>query len=245
MTTSQGARWQQQIPADELELLRQAVPSALNRSQMRSAAADEAYQDPDQEQHVYGTGMGRGAQKEVASLLAAHPGFRTQPVPESRRALVFLGAQLLFLHRVGPRMPGNATRHRLDYLPEPRRAVLNRASVHRYDPPTLIEAPARPAGDETAAASDVYRRLSDTVTDETLLAVCYSSTPHGLGRILLAPAQLVDGHYLQLIEPEELRYVRQPASPPLEPGQANGFNSGARPRTTTRLRPNPPRQNGT
>lgn len=245
MTTLQYTAWQDQIPADQLELLRRAVPDGLHRSQTRSAAADEAYHDPDQEQHVYGTGMGRGAQKEVAGLLAVHPAFRTQPVPESRRALVFLGAQLLFLHRVGPRMPGNATRHRLDYLPEPRRAVLNRASVHRYDPPPLIELPARPAGDETAAASDVHRRLSDSVTGETLLAVCYSSTPHGLGRILLAPAQLVDGHYLQLIDPEELRYVRQPAIAPSVPGQANGFNRGVRPRTTTKLRPTPPRQNGT
>jgi hypothetical protein len=157
---------------------------------------------------------------------------------------VFLGEQLLFLHRVGPRMPSNVTRHRLDYLPEPRRSVLNRASVHRYDPPALIELPTRAAGDETAVASDVHRRLNDSVTGETLLAVCYSSTPHGLGRILLAPAQLVDGHYLQLIEPEELRYIRQPASPPSEPSQADGFNRGKRPRASARLRADPLRQNG-
>lgn len=244
MTRSQGITWQGEMDFVHLELLRRAVPAAIHRAQLRSAAAHEAYGDRDGDRFVYGVGIGRGAQKELADELQTDSDFRTEQVPGSRRALLFLGRYLLFLHRVGPRMPLDPARIRLDYLPEPRRQVLHDASVRRFDAPALFAD--NTSEDGPAVLHDVARRLGARIDGEALLVACYSSTPHSIGRIYLAPAKLVDGHYLQLIDPEELHYRRLPdaravAAPST---RAKSFSDGSRPRTTARLRPTPPRQNG-
>ncbi|WP_401001129.1 hypothetical protein [Agromyces sp. GXQ0307] len=241
--------WRSEFSDEELATLRSAIPSAIHRSQDRSARAHTEYQDPDGEQDVYGVGMARGAQKELQALIKGMDRYREQRVPGSRRVLPYVGDTLLFLQRVGKQMPRNHRRYRLSYLPEQRRDVFLETSNVKYtEPGGLFDLPRNNTedGDDVARLSDILDIAGDTSNRLTLIVPYYSSTPFSVGTMYWAPARL-NGRYLEFTDPERLTFARQAGAEGAmrsKPRPAGGFADGQRPRTPARLRPRPEGEKG-
>ena len=89
--------WRSEFQPTELAALREGIPTAIQRSQDRSARAQTAYDDPDGDQDVYGAGMARGVQKELRALLSDLPSYREAKVPTTRRMLTFVGLSLIHI----------------------------------------------------------------------------------------------------------------------------------------------------
>lgn len=233
--------WRSEFTQEEIQTLRSAIPQAIHLSQQRSARAHTEYQDPDGDQDVYGVGMARGAQKELQALINALPSYHEQRVPGTRRTLTYVGNSLVFLQRVGKKMPRNHRRYRPSYLPEKRREMFAAASNTKYtEPGGLFELPPSHinAEDEVARLSDALDIVSDPNGKVTLFVPYYSSTPFGVGTIYWAPARL-NGRHLEFTDPERLTYTKEPAEAPSvqqKPRLVGGFAEGVRPRTRAKLR---------
>lgn len=238
--------WRSEFQPAELAALRERIPTAIQRSQDRSAGAQAAYDDPDGDQDVYGAGMARGVQKELRSLLSDLPSYREAKVPTTRRMLTLVGNTLIFAQRVGKQMPRDFLRVRLSYLPDSRRELLSKTSNVKYAHPGLFDINDGLERDQPASLEDALSHVDLAVLRTTLFVPYYSSTPHGVGTIYFAPARL-NGRYLEFADPERLTYERTPSSvdssrPMLKP--VAGFNSGERPRTSVKLRKQPSDQGG-
>lgn len=229
--------WSAEFTTEDLGAIRQAIPHAIHNSQERSARAHTAWDDPDGDQDVYGAGMSRGVQKEFQGLLKGLPTYREDHVSGTRRTLTYVGDTLLFMHRVGKRMPRNNRRVRLTYLPESRRELLGNASNVKYSEPSLFDlAPTQ--DDDPATLTDVLDVASRSSRPITLFVPYYSSTPTGIGSMFWGPARL-NGRHLEFTEPEQLTYRESPATGGAERAAirvTGGFADGDRPRTATRLR---------
>ncbi|MCS5735758.1 hypothetical protein [Herbiconiux daphne] len=235
--------WRSEFTVGDLATLRSAIPQAIQASQERSARAHTAYADPDGEHDVYGVGMARGAQKELLSLIKGLDSYDERRVPGTRRTLTYVGDALIFLQRVGKKMPKNHRRLRLSYLPEQRRDMFAEASNTKYvEPGGLFEMPAQPQGDDDVARlSDVLGMIEAGGRHITLFVPYYSSTPFTVGSMYWAPARL-RGRYFEFTDPERLDYVKAPVTRPMKdtkPKPVGGFADGSRPRTKTALRPRP------
>lgn len=244
MQEAERRDWREEFSDDELAAIRSAIPTAIHASQERSARAHTEYADPDGDQDVYGVGMSRGAQKELQTALKGLDSYREQRVQGTRRTLTFVGDSLLFLQRVGKKMPRNHRRFRLSYLPEQRREMLEKTSNFKYTEPGLFEPP-QGEGDEAASLSDVLDIVGD-VGRVTLFVPYYSSTPFSVGSMFWAPARL-RGRYLEFTDPERLTYVKEPAAKQNKraaPRPAAGFAERDRPRTSAKLRPHPEDEQG-
>lgn len=229
--------WRTEFSDDQLSAIRSAIPSAIHDSQERSARAHTEYADPDGDQDVYGVGMSRGAQKELQAALKNLDGYREQRVEGTRRSLTYVGDALIFLQRVGKKMPRNHRRFRLNYLPEQRRELLEKTGNAKYTEPGLFELPEEEP-DEAAKLSDVLDIVGD-LGRVTLFVPYYSSTPFAVGSMFWAPARL-RGHHLEFTDPERLTYVKEPAAKETKrevPRATGSFAEGDRPRTSARLRP--------
>lgn len=244
MEESERPDWREEFSDEELAAIRSAIPTAIHASQERSARAHTEYADPDGDQDVYGVGMSRGAQKELQAVLKGLDSYREQRVQGTRRTLTFVGDTLLFLQRVGKKMPRNHRRFRLSYLPEQRRELLEKTSNVKYTEPGLFDLP-QEEGDEAANLSDVLDIVGDAGR-VTLFVPYYSSTPFSVGSMFWAPARL-RGRYLEFTDPERLTYVKEPAAKQQKreaPRPAAGFAEGERPRTSAKLRPRPEDEKG-
>jgi hypothetical protein len=241
--------WRSEFDEDELAMLRRAIPEAIHRSQQRSARAHAEYQDPDGDQDVYGVGMARGAQKELQALIKELPSYREQRVAGTRRTLTYVGNRLVFLQRVGKKMPQNHRRYRPNYLPDSRREMFEATSNTKYtEPGGLFELPQDAANpdDDAARLADVLDVVADPGSKVTLFVPYYSSTPFSVGTIYWAPARL-NGRYLEFTDPERLTYTKEPAQAApkhQKPRRAGGFADGERPRTETKLRRRPEEKEG-
>lgn len=244
MEESEQRDWRKEFSDDELAAIRRAIPRAIHVSQERSARAHTEYADPDGDQDVYGVGMSRGAQKELQAALKGLNSYREQRVQGTRRTLTFVGDTLLFLQRVGKKMPRNHRRFRLSYLPEQRREMLEKASNVKYSEPGMFDLPEEGA-EEAANLSDVLDIVGNAGR-VTLFVPYYSSTPFGVGSMFWAPARL-RGRYLEFTDPERLTYVKEPAAKQEKreaPRPAAGFAEGERPRTPAKLRPRAEEETG-
>lgn len=236
--TERQFEWHSAFTVADLAAARSAIPQAIHTGQVRTSRAQTEYADPDGDQDVYGAGMARAVQKEFVSLVASLNTYHEQFVPGSRRKLTFIGDSLLFLHRVGKRMPRNHHRVRLNYLPDSRRELLHRTSNHKYGEPGLFEIAGEFA--DVATLGDALTVLTATNRTDTLFVPYYSSTAAGVGSIYWAPARL-SGHYLEFANPERLVFERRPVSAD-GPGVRRahpGFASIERPKTKVRLRRRP------
>lgn len=240
MEESETLDWRAEFSDEDLTVLRVAIPNAIHQSQERSARAHTEYADPDGDQDVYGHGMAIGAQKELRALLSALPSYREEHVSGTRRALTYVGDTLVFLQRVGKKMPRNHRRFRLPYLPEGRRELLSKTSNVKYIEPGLFDLP-QEEPDETANLSDVLDLAQDLNRPVTLFVPYYSSTPFSVGSMFWAPARL-QGRYLEFTDPERLTYQRPPVAKETrrqKPRPTGGFAEGERPRTSAKLRGRP------
>lgn len=239
MIEQSDASWCAEFSTEELAAVRFAIPQAIQDSQERSARAHAAWADPDGDQDVYGVGMSRGAQKELQSQLQSLASYREVRVAGTRRTLTYVGNALLFIHRVGKRMPRNHRRIRLSYLPDSRRDLLQSTSTSKYSEPGLFDLPTE-EDTEAPRLSDAIHVLNSATQPEMLFVPYFSSTPFGIGSMFWGPARL-SGSYLELTEPERLTFVRTPAAMPgrLSSRLIGGFAQGERPRTPTRLRNRP------
>lgn len=232
--------WHGEFTPDEFAVVRAAIPAAVHASQQRSARAHIEYGDPDGDQYVYGAGMSRGVQKELARGLAGLACFRVETVKGTTRKLMFVGEKLIFPIRVGTKMPRNHRRVRIPYMPDVHRDLFAASSVTKYDEPGLFEIPADTDGDETARLEDALGYLANTVSKESLFVPYYSSTPDGVGSLYWAPAKLSGKNYLQFSDPERLAYMTTAVDVPKisAKSQVQTFADGQRPRTSARLRTN-------
>lgn len=239
MAESNRSDWRAEFSDEQLLALRSAIPTAIHYSQERSARAYTEYADPDGDQDVYGVGMSRGAQKELQAALKSLDGYREQRVEGTRRSLTYVGDALIFLQRVGKKMPRNHRRFRLSYLPEQRRELLETTSNVKYTEPGLFDLPEEEP-DEAANLSDLLDILGD-LSRVTLFVPYYSSTPFAVGSMFWAPARL-SGRHLEFTDPERLTYVKEAAANETKreaPRAAGGFAEGERPRTSAKFRPRP------
>lgn len=233
-------RWHQEFSAEDLAVLHEAIPGAIQRAQARSSRAHLAWDDPDGDQHVYGAGMARATQKELKELLRDLPQFREHSVEGTIRKLLFVGDTMIFPIRVGKKMPRNILHVRIPYMPDGRRALFEVAGMSKYDGATLFDVVRDEEAEEAANISDAFNRLASEVGRESLIVVYYSSVPDGVGSILWAPAKLSGKNYLDFTDPESLTFVAQPSSrvatatPVLIAPKA--FADGQRPRTSAKLR---------
>lgn len=230
--------WRSEFQPAEFAALCEGIPAAIQRSQDRSARAQAAYGDPDGDQDVYGAAMGRGVQKELRAELSDVPSYREVKVPGTRRVLPFIGSALIFALRVGKQMPRDFLRVRMSYLPDSRRELLAETSNVKYVDPGLFGVGDVQGGDQSAWLADALGHLELSVPRPMLFVPYYSSTPHGVGTVYFAPAQLV-GRYLEFSDPKRLTHVRGPllvdgSLTTLKP--VTGFNRGERPRTPVKLR---------
>jgi hypothetical protein len=240
MEEAESLDWRAAFSDEDLAALRESIPKAIHQSQERSARAHTEYADPDGDQDVYGHGMAIGAQKELRTLISALSSYREEHVAGTRRALTYVGDTLIFLQRVGKKMPRNHRRFRLPYLPERRRELLTKTSNVKYVEPGLFDLPEEEP-DETANLSDVLDIAHDLRRSATLFVPYYSSTPFGVGTMFWAPARL-KGRYLEFTDPERLTFQKEPTAKETKrskPRAAGGFADGDRPRTSTKLRPRP------
>lgn len=238
--------WRSEFQPRDLAALRERIPTAIQRSQDRSARAQAAYDDPDGDQDVYGAGMARGVQKELRALLSDLPSYRETKVPTTRRTLTFVGNTLIFAQRVGKQMPRNYRRVRLSYLPDSRRELLSKTSNVKYSEPGLFDINDILEGDQPASLEDALSHVNLVVPRTTLFVPYYSSTPQGVGTIYFAPARL-NGRYLEFANPEQLTYERTTSSgdsPRTMFKPVAGFQSGDRPRTSVKLRKQRSEQEG-
>ena len=237
MVEADGGDRRSEFSDEQVAALRVAIPQAIHASQERSARAHTEYADPDGDQDVYGIGMSRGAQKELQAALRTLDSYREQRVSGTRRTLTYVGDALIFLQRVGKKMPRNNRRFRLSYLPEQRRELLSQTSNVKYVEPGLFDLP-EDEPDETAHISDILD-LANGTGKVTLFVPYYSSTPFGVGSMFWAPANL-RGRYLEFTDPERLTYVKESAAREAKgeaPRRAAGFAERDRPRTSAKLRP--------
>ncbi|QNP57225.1 hypothetical protein [Tessaracoccus defluvii] len=238
--------WRSEFQPAELAALRERIPTAIQRSQDRSARAQAAYDDPDGDQDVYGAGMARGVQKELRTLLSDLPTYREAKVPTTRRMLTFVGNTLIFAQRVGKQMPRNVRRVRLSYLPDSRRELLSKTSNVKYSDPGLFDISDVLEGDQPASLEDALSHVELAVPRTTLFVPYYSSTPQGVGTVYFAPARL-NGRYLEFADPERLTYERTPSSvdaPHTMLKPVAGFNGSERPRISVKLRQRRSEQEG-
>jgi hypothetical protein len=236
--------WHSEFSDEQLAAIRSAIPTAIHDSQERSARAHTEYADPDGDQDVYGVGMSRGAQKELQAALKSVDGYREQRVEGTRRSLTYVDNTLIFLQRVGKKMPRNHRRVRLSYLPEQRRELLEKTSNVKYTDPGLFDLPEEEP-DQTANLSDVLDLVGNSGR-VTLFVPYYSSTPFAVGSMFWAPARL-RGHHLEFTDPERLSYAKEPAAMETKreaPRATGGFAEGNRPRTSAKLRPRPEDEKG-
>jgi hypothetical protein len=243
MDESERTDWRAEFSDEQLAAIRAAIPTAIHASQERSAGAHTEYADPDGDQDVYGAGMSRGAQKELQAALKDLEAYREERVSGTRRTLTYVGDALVFLQRVGKRMPRDHRRFRLSYLPEQRRELLLETSNVKYTEPGLFDLPQEDP--DAARLSDVLDIVGN-VGQVTLFVPYYSSTPFSVGSMFWAPARL-RGRYLEFTDPERLTYVKEPAAKESKreaPRPAAGFSEGARPRTSAKLRPRPEEEKG-
>lgn len=241
MTESQHD-WHSEFAPDDLRMIRSAIPESIQACQVRTSRAQTEYADPDGDQDVYGAGMARGTQKELGSRLSTLGSYREEQVAGSRRKLTYVGNALVFLHRVGKRMPRNHHQVRLNYLPDNRRELLIQNSNRKYVAPALFDLEAEQAA-EVATLADAVAALEKANRTATLFVPYYSSTATGVGSIYWAPARL-SGRYLEFTSPESLTFERIPASAETSSSTAKsakpGFASVERPTTNVRLRRRPP-----
>ena len=229
--------WHTEFAPPDLETVRNAIPAAINESQTRSARAHLAYDDPDGDQHVYGAGMARGVQKELAGMLSGLPSFRRSTIDGTPRELLFVGPILLFPIRIGKKMPRNIRHVRIPYLPDVRKGLFAKAGMHKYDEPGLFDAD--PKDPTSAKVEDAINYIAGIERD-SLIVPYYSSTPDGVGSIYWAPAKLAGKNYLEFSDPESLTYASLPSvasSAKVSIRTAvSTFADGSRPRTPTKLR---------
>jgi hypothetical protein len=239
MQDSESRDWRSEFTPENLAAVRAAIPQAIQNVQERSARAHTEYADPDGDQDVYGIGMARGGPKELQALLSKLPNYREERVQGTRRTLTYLEDGLIFLQRVGKKMPRNHRRLRLNYLPDDRRALFRRTSNKKYLEPGLFDLPEDDTADEAATLTDVLAVMGEARRTPILFVPYYSSTPLVVGTMFLAPARL-SGHHLEFSDPERLEYVKAPAES--EPKKqtlrkAGGFAGSERPKTDAKLRP--------
>lgn len=241
MTESQH-NWHSEFDDGDLTVLRSAIPEAVHAGQVRASRAQTEYADPDGDQDVYGAGMARGVQKELAARLTSLNSYREELVSGSRRKLTFVGEALVFPHRVGKQMPRNHLRVRLNYLPDSRRELLTHTSNRKYTEPALFDVETE-ENTEVATLIDAVAALAEANRTETLFVPYYSSAATGVGSIYWAPARL-NGRYLEFTSPERLVFKRVPAVAEASVSAKNpmrpGFASAERPATNVRLRRRPP-----
>ena len=233
-------RWHQEFSTEDLAVLHEAIPSAIQRAQARSSRAHLAWEDPDGDHHVYGAGMARAAQKELKDLLRDLPSFREQLVEGTARKLLFVGDTMIFPIRVGKKMPRNILHVRVSYMPDGRRNIFTVAGMSKYDGPALFDVLSDEEAEEAAKIGDAFQRLASEVGRESLIVVYYSSVPDGVGSIYWAPAKLSGKNYLDFTDPESLTFATQPsarvtAATPASKA-AKTFADGQRPRTSAKLR---------
>ncbi len=233
--------WHSEFASSDLAAVRLAIEESILAGHERSARAQAEYADPDNDQDVYGAGMARAVQKEMASRLSALASYREEVTPGSRRRMLFVGDALIFPHRVGKWMPRNHLRIRLNYLPDTRRELLTKASNAKYLPTGLFEATALIKA-EAASLVEVLAAMEDTFPEVTLFVPYYASTAAGIGSVFWGPARL-SGNHLEFTSPERVSLERAPstAAPlatPIAPAVA-GFVSAERKTTPVRLRNRP------
>lgn len=240
--TDTSADWRTEFAEGDLAAIRVAIAESIRAGQERSARAQTEYADPDGDQDVYGAGMARAVQKELASRLSRLESYREGFVPGSRRRLQFVGSALVFVLRVGKRMPANHTRVRVNYLPEHRRELLATTSNTKYLEPGLFEFPHLEPS-EGASLAEILELVESAVPRVTLFVPYYSSTPDGVGPVYWGPARLHDNHLI-FTSPEPLTLARIPsaaepaAKASIVPAQP-GFAGPERKRTSVRLRTKP------
>lgn len=237
MTDTPGT-WDSEFSPRDLTAIRAAIPDAIRAGHERSSRAQTEYDDPDGDQDVYGAGMSRAVQKELASLLEGLESYRVEYTSGSRRKMLYVGNALLFPHRVGKRMPRNHCRIRLSYLPEQRRDLLTRASNTKYLEPGLFEMAVENTN-EIPSLAEVLETVAASSRAVTLFVPYYSSTADGIGSIYWGPARL-NGKYLEFTTPERLTLERGPvrtksAATPVVP-VVPGFASKQREPTPVRMR---------
>ena len=246
MQDSESRDWRSEFTSANLEAVLAAIPQAIHNVQDRSARAHTEYADPDGDQDVYGIGMARGGPKELQALLSKLSDYREERVQGARRTLTYLEGGLIFLQRVGKKMPRNHRRVRLNYLPDDRRALFRRTSNKKYVEPGLFDLPEDDTADEAATLTDVLAVVGEARKTPILFVPYYSSTPLAVGTMFLAPARL-NGHHLEFSDPQRLEYVKAPsegATTKQAPRKAGGFAGSERPKTDAKLRPRPDGQKG-
>ncbi|WP_404434197.1 hypothetical protein LG299_06430 [Microbacterium lacus] len=231
--------WRRELTERQLVHLRTFAPLGIHRGQERSARAHTEYRDPDGHQFVYGVGMAHAAQKECQALLREVPGYSEDHVPRSSRMLMRLGHHVIHVQRVGKKMPRNHRRINLRNISDTRRETLTAASNARY-----ADAPPQPlfaldSGDDEQHANLTEALGAAEAKKGLLLVPYYSSTPFTVGQMYLAPA-ILSGNYLEFSDPEPLVYrqtgtTAQDAARE-EPKSNRKFASGARPKTSAKLR---------
>lgn len=231
--------WHAGFSEGDLAAVRNAIPESIRAGHARAARAQTEYADPDGDQDVYGAGMSRAVQKELAGRLVSLDSYREQFVPGSRRKLTYVGDALLFPHRVGKSMPRNHLRIRLNYLPENRRDLLLETGNVKYIEQALFDLPPETTG-ENATFAEVLESLESASQRVTLFVPYYSSTAAGIGAIYWGPARL-NGKYLEFTAPERVTLERVPASAsapttPVAQLVVPGFAAKERMRTPVRLR---------
>lgn len=242
MTQYPARPWHGEFADKTLSAARDAIPLGIHRSQTRSANAHAAYGDKDGDRYVYGAGMSRGVYKELVELLGGVDGFREIEVEGSRRKLIAIGDVHLYPLRVGPKMPRNHMRVRVQYMPEQRQKMFRESDTTKFDEPGLFDHLASPTSDEHASISEAFAHQDRVDARKPLVVIYYSCTPAGVGSIYWAPAKLSGTHYLEFVSPESLTYVVEPQLDSNELATklvTKTFADGTRPRTVAKLRSTP------
>lgn len=231
--------WHSEFSDGDLEAVRIAISAAILAGHERTARAQTEYEDPDGDQDVYGVGVARAVQKELAERLALLDSYREEFTPRSRRKMIYIGDALLFPHRVGKSMPRDIHRFRLNYLSERRRDLLTIASNVKYGANDALFEFSSDAGPLFASIEELLESVEAASPKVTLFVPYYSSTPAGIGSAYWGPARLI-GNYFEVAAPEKVTLDRLPMSStepatPVAPAVL-GFAAEQRQPTRVRLR---------